>query len=56
MELYGKLGQKADFHHHEIMCAIPKYISISRMPPASRAFRFPILRAPLEVTTCLNRG
>ena len=35
MDLYGKLGKKADSldHVREIMYTLPKYIPISRMPP-----------------------
>ena len=42
MELYGKLGKKADSLNHlrEIMYTMPKYIPISRIPPTSRAFRY----------------
>ena len=56
MELYGKLGKKADSldHLREIMYTIPKYIPISCMPPTSRAFRFHMLRTHLEVNTCKN--
>ena len=40
MELYGKLGKKADSHDHlpKIMYIITRYILISRMPPTSNAF------------------
>ena len=56
MELYGKLGKKADSldHLREIMYTIPRYIPISRMSPTSRAFRFHMLRARLEGNTCKN--
>ena len=54
--MYGKLGKKADSldHLRDIMYIIPRYISISRMPPTSRALRFHMLRAHLEVNTCKN--
>ena len=56
MELYGKLGKKADFLNHlrEIMYTIPRYIPISRISPTSRVFRFQMVRANLEVNTCKN--
>ena len=56
LELYGKLGEKADSldHLREIMYSMPKYIPISRMPPTSRAFRFHMLRTHLEVNNYKN--
>ena len=56
MELYGKLGKKADFLNHlrEIMYTVPRYIPISRISPTSRVFRFQMVRANLEVNTCKN--
>ena len=56
MELYCKLSGKADLldHLHEIMYTIPIYILISCIPPTSRAFRFHMLRAHLEVNNYKN--
>ena len=56
IELYGKLGKKADLPDYlrEIMHTIPRYIPISRMPLTSRAFQFHMLCAHLEVNTCKN--
>ena len=56
MELYGNLDKKADSldHLHDIMHTIQRYIPISRIPPTSRAFRFHVLHARLEVKTCKN--
>ena len=56
LEVYGKLGLKAESldHLREIMYMLPKYIPISRMPPTSRAFRFHMLRAHLEVNSSIN--
>ena len=56
IELYGKLSKKADLPDYlrEIMHTIPRYIPISRMSLTSRAFRFHMLCAYLEVNTCKN--
>ena len=56
IDLYGKLGKKADLLDHlgEMMYTIPKEIPVSRIPPNYRVFRFHMLYAHLEANICKN--